>query len=146
MPETSRKCRFCGAELEAGASRCAGCEQEVRAPAGRPRRGGAQALTFCTVVVVMAFWTFGFFAQLMGGIFVERDPRFGLWMLVGGGGLMALALTLVARMKGRSWAWGLFGFASFPALFAVLLLGRRCYRCGASPRGGAECPRCGDLL
>jgi hypothetical protein len=95
----------------------------------------------------MTFWFFGFVGQLVGGILVGRDPRFGLWMLFGGGALMSLALTLVSRMKGRGWGWGLLGFASFAGLLAVFFLGRRCYRCGTAPPGGAgSCPSCGEPL
>src|SRR6185295_110012 len=63
-----------------------------------------------------------------------------------GGGILALSLTVFARRRNRSWAWGLLGFLYLPGAGWVLqFLRRRCDRCRTLlPRDADRCRVCND--
>jgi hypothetical protein len=71
--------------------------------------------------------------------------REGVSGLQGLGALMVIVgLCIYARMKGRSWAWGLFGLLSIFGLIGLYFLGEICQHCGSKESYKSKsCAACG---
>ncbi|NUN50121.1 MAG: hypothetical protein HUU15_14940 [Candidatus Brocadiae bacterium] len=126
----------------------AGTIDPARAAAARQRIRNLNLLSF-------AFAIPGIAAQAVGRVMlttVSEDPQTldeagkalaGAGLTLGGAAFLIIGLCFYARMKGRSWAFGLLGFLSCIGLLILAVLGKKCGFCGSdAPRSATECGRC----
>ena len=141
-----RSCPYCRQTLSPDAARCESCEQDVSregADAALARR--VRLFSGCTGCGILSLWVTGLFVQCLG--LLGLGTRSGAWVLFGGGAMMALAMTVLARSRNRAWGWGFLGFFNWPGALLVFFLKGRCRSCGSAvDRGYRVCPGCRMLL
>jgi hypothetical protein len=110
-------------------------------------RGKAQDRLFRwlggTTIFAQAAIYLGIVVQFIGaGLVIAGQDSHVLLFLVGGT-ILSLGLTISAKARNRTWAWGLLGFANFFGAILVLNLKVRCPRCGVEiPREVLLCQDC----
>jgi hypothetical protein len=142
-------CPACGERLPPAPGRCAECrlplgpiepcppDEAAALDRSRERLEVASSLVGASGLVLLAF--VGLVPVLEG-----LGPAVTLLFVGAGLSLLSGGLCLVARLKGRSPAWGALGLLGCLGLVALHALRRACRRCGARWRAGDErCPGCG---
>lgn len=111
---------------------CVDCEERRNSTKSRPsavrRVNRFLRWVSFTHFLIHAFTFLGVFLHFIGVIMGFGTGHW--WLAIAGSIILAVAFTVSAREKNRSWAWGLLGVLGFVGLVFVLPLWERCDRCG----------------
>lgn len=147
-------CPFCTVPIPLNVVVCPSCEHKLPPPVDikaverkleewRWRIGVFRPFADWFINSLLLVGVLGQLSGVLLGFGADRYIAEAPWFLLVGTLILCLSLTLHAKIKFRSWAWGMMGFLSIIGIGVVLVLLRpRCLKCGGLKNWYVECPRC----
>ncbi len=147
---STKPCPYCTVRIPAGRKTCPSCAHRLpqatslkalRRQNDRYFRFLAVSELYITTLVVAG--CAGQIGALYWALKTQDHSQEVPWFLLGGTVSLCLGLALYARVRYRSWKWGLVGVFGLPAAgLLYVLLRKRCLGCGELQSMRDECPTC----